>query len=514
MKISLTTLVLFIWLGELAIAEEIRQQVVVKVQAPSLQQQDKTGKSFGCPGSGVSGERDANAISPDEKYLHSWENGKRPPLSTLKMVCKDLSDLKTGDYVFITVQGKEEVYELAGTDFGKEGSVYKVERIGDTFAFKHPSTSGFLFFNSPSYYVGVKRDSDALDMFQSYDNNETSFKLCYHEKLNGFVLKTVSNDKCLTVCEKLFGHSPCFRKDQCAAVRIYKIPAYCLQRQKTLESKANNKGTKKEQLEKIKQKEALVNTAKASGRGQSTATAGQMPNQVATEQSQGVDSSKFIPVREVRVNKKIIVHRKLPRDKQQPVQAEGVPTTATKSCTVSIVPVKSSTTTPVSTSCTFTAQPCTCSAKPCTCSVTKTTSAPPCTTSTSTVKLFITPKPLVQFVTSIIKSTVTSTRYSTQVIPTYVTHVVTSTSKIRTTITEKVCVTSTKTKSLTVTAVSEATATSSMTVTTSTSPIITEMMLGGEVMPIPETMISFVSESSTLYPTVTCYTTETIDTYV
>lgn len=505
MKVSLAVVSFAALLRGLSAAEEVKQQVVVKVQAPA--QPDRLKKPFGCPGPSNGSERDGNGIPSDEKYLHSWENGKRPPLSTLKMVCKDLSDLKTGDFVFITVQGKEEVYELAGTDFGKEGSVYKVERTGDTFAFKHPSTSGFLFFNSPSYYVGVKKDSDSLDMFQAYDSTETSFKLCYHEKLNGFVMKNATNDKCLTVCEKLFGHSPCFRKDQCAAVRIYKIPAYCLQRQKTLESKANNKGTKKEQLEKIKQKEALVNTAKASGRGQSTATAGQIPGQVASDQPTG-PPGKFVPVREVRVHKKIIVHRKLPRDKKVPAPAIDAASSSAKSCTVSLTSSASSLPSKTSTLCTFSAQPCTCS-------VVQTTSIPIATTSTSIVQVFVTPKPVVHFSSSVIKTTVTHVRYSTQTIPTTITQVVTTTSKVRVTVTEKVTVTSSKTTSVTVTAPasSEATITTSMTVTT-VYPIQTEAIASVESSSVVETLTSPTLESSTLYPTVTCYTTETIDTYV
>ena len=512
-KINLLIFIVALYHFSIVKSEEVRQQkVVVKVQAAAS---NPPGKNFGCPGPNNNGDKDGNLAISDEKYLHSWENGKRPPLSTLKMVCKDLSDLKTGDFVFITVQGKEEVYELAGTDFGKEGSVYKVERNGDTFAFKHPSTTGFLFFNSLSYYVGVKKDSDVLDMFQTFDSNETSFKLCYHQKLNGFVMKNSSNDKCLTVCEKLFGHSPCFRKDQCAAIRIYKIQAYCLQRQKPIESKSNNKSTKKEQLEKIKEKEALVNTAKASGRGQSTATAAQTPlTSVALDSYQKI-SGKFIPVREVRVNKIIIVHRRLPREKQPIVNAVVSSPEVIKSCTASFSPAQSYNTTGLPAPCPI------CQSKPCTCTLMQTTPIPIYNTSTSTVKVFVTSKPITKIVTSTMKVTVASSRIITQTIPTTISRVLTLTSKVQTTSTEKVSVTATKTIPLTLTsqALCE-TVTTSLTCTTTEKPIGTSSCtvgvetLTGTVRPVTETMIATSSAGTSFYPTLTCYTTETIDTYV
>ena len=268
-----------------------------------------------------------------EKYLHSWDSGKKPPLSTLKMVCKDLSDLKTGDYVYITVQGKDEVYELAGTEFGHEGSVYKVERSKDVFSFKHPATSGFLFFTNPSYYIGVKKDSDLLEMFHNTEGQETAFNLLFHEKLNGFVMKNLTDGKCMSVGDKMFGHTPTFKKDQCAAVRFYKIPAYSLQKTNLPRVKPTDKTTKEEQLRKIKEeKEAVINTAKSLGRGQSTALA---PS-VAEQKAASTVATTSPPPREVKLIKKVIVHKK---PHKEPLPAADSTCTVTASPATTIVPV-------------------------------------------------------------------------------------------------------------------------------------------------------------------------------
>jgi hypothetical protein len=430
-----------------------------------------------------------------EKYLHSWDSGKKPPLSTLKMVCKDLSDLKTGDYVYITVQGKDEVYELAGTEFGHEGSVYKVERNKDTFSFKHPATSGFLFFTNPSYYIGVKKDSDLLEMFHNTEGQETAFNLQFHEKLNGFVMKNLTDGKCMSVGDKLFGHTPTFRKDQCAAVRFYKIPAYSLQKTNTPQVKPTDKTTKEEQLKKIKEeKEAVINAAKSVGRGQSTALA---PT-VAQEKA----AASAAP-REVKLIKKVILHKKA--HKQQSQMASKCTSGVTTSSVAAI-------STPAACKCMKVVCACGCgciSAAPAV--QTKTVSSTITTNCTSTVKktsacetstaIVVIHSPC-KLPTSTVSNTVNCTSTHNATKTTSLTLIGFKTSTLVTVKPTTVVVFSTKTVSITNTA----TTTNTIIRTFSATSKFTQTSVFTTIAPVTSTFLVAPVET-----TRTCYSTETIE---
>lgn len=269
----------------------------------------------------------------EKEYIHNWETGTKPPLSTLKMVCNNLKELKSGDFVYITVQDKENLYELAGVDFEKEGSVYKVERTGEKFAFKHPASTGFLFFNSPSYYIGVRKDSDVLDMFHNNEGCETSFTLIYHEKLNGFVMKNCCDNKCLTVCDRFFGRGPCFRHDKCAAVRIYKIPAYSYERKAAAKKTKPVTAKKEEAVAKKKTKDDAISAAKSAGRGNS-ASLSTKDDAASTGNKEAADVRPTSPT--VKINKKVIVHRKLPRKKAHKKQFVTVDTSVIVSLSTTV----------------------------------------------------------------------------------------------------------------------------------------------------------------------------------
>lgn len=165
----------------------------------------------------------------DEPYVRNWQSNNSPPLESLEPVNSRLTNLKSGDYVLIRVQGKNTIHELCGVTLAKEheGSIYRVYKHRDgTYSFRFPQSSSFFgFFNTPSYFVG-KGTSNNLEMTYDPAAPCARFMLTYHEKLNGFVLSESSGPRCLSINQWTFGKFACFDLKKCAAVRIFRVPAY------------------------------------------------------------------------------------------------------------------------------------------------------------------------------------------------------------------------------------------------------------------------------------------------